>query len=1097
MIKIRLVIALICVSICIDGFYVYGQADLKTVVATVEELRKSQGDYVARNYVRELLETTSDNEIGSVLISFWGSLTSNIWQTDKSDSITNEYQDYLESIIVPAINNNTFQINNSNFNFFSQLTYDYATMSFLKGDYQKSAAYLKHVILWYDSVQEVQNSPGHARVLDDYCSIMIRDLHEYNEVLPYIEQDLSLLQQLYGKESKEYAMALYNKSVCLSATGQHKEYLTIAKVAIDLYRNSSNPDSNILSKMEDDLKAVDILVNGDSSHMDDVYRINNSDFNYADCLSLLASGRGEEAIPSLIKLKKAKEQEGVLDTLYYVSLSTSLSSAYLNAGNLNEARIEAENTLRKIKIDELPPQHAASFYGTYSLINYYLMRYSEAIQYGEIALGLYSQINEQGLEYIKVLSNISLSHIELGDYLLAKQYNDEAIELFSKNVDANINENSSGLILLGNKAMICFSLDDLNDAEDILKSIVNAPSNKERNNSAYQLALNNLATIYMKQNKWTEAIPLIKSIQSDSKEKNYIFYQNLALAYLYTDQTDLAVATLQDHNKTAYDNCTEIISHFTVSERDNYWSVIAKELLMMNNLIAFSTKDDKASSLAYNNTLFCRNLYLDNNTYIDNYISYDINSSLASKYLQYKKCRAALFNKSILSTERRDSLNHLYELEREILSSIPNLGDELRKSAGKWEDVREALSENEVAIEFTYAPIMPTYPYMEAHYGAFVIKKDYTAPKLILLDEVDSIEEIIFNNDPDELFINNLYSTANTTKLYSMIWKEITPYIEDGYTVYYSTIGYLSNINLNLLEDNNGIPLFEKYNLVRVSSTKNISKVKNNSKQSYESSCLYGNISYDLKTTEMVEESSKYSVYSGEDISTNLASRSINDRGRWGALPYTKNEIDSICLILCNANVDTLTYQGQNGNEESFKSFDGNSPHIIHLATHGFVIDTQQKAEGNKFIENTTPLFQREGYLLWCGLMMAGCNNAWTGNFNLENVEDGILTADEISRLDLSKTKLVVLSACETGRGKIDPVEGVLGLQRAFKKAGAQTIVMSLWKVPDESTSILMTQFYKNLMSGTNCHQALKEAMNYVKTLYPDPYYWAGFIMLD
>lgn len=247
----------------------------------------------------------------------------------------------------------------------------------------------------------------------------------------------------------------------------------------------------------------------------------------------------------------------------------------------------------------------------------------------------------------------------------------------------------------------------------------------------------------------------------------------------------------------------------------------------------------------------------------------------------------------------------------------------------------------------------------------------------------------------------------------------------------------------------------------------------------------------------MAEESSKYNLFSGEDISTTLASRSTNDRGRWGALPYTKNEIDSIYILLSNANVSTLTYQGQKGNEESFKSFDGNSPHIIHFATHGFVIDTQQKAEGNKFIENTTPLSQREGYLMWCGLLMAGSNNAWTGNFNLENVEDGILTADEISRLDLSNTKLVVLSACETARGKIDPVEGVLGLQRAFKKAGAQTIVMSLWKVPDESTSILMTQFYKNLMTGTERHQALKDAMNYVKTLYPDPYYWAGFIMLD
>lgn len=1091
--KVLCLIVFICILICCTHS-VFGQSDLKTVVSTVEELRKSHGDYAARKYVQEILETTSDKEIGPLLISFWGSLTSNIWQTDKSDTITVEYQDYLENIIIPAINDNSFLINNCNFNFFSQLTYDYATMAFLKGDYQKSASLLKQILLWYETIQEMQNSPGHARVLDNYCSILIRDLHEYKEVTPYLEQDLSLLQQLYGKQSKEYAMALYNKSICLGADGQHKEYLTIAKEAIDIYRKSSNPDSKTLQKMEDDLRGVDILVNGSSSQIDD---INNNDLTYADCLSLLASGRGEKAIPSLINLKKLKEQDCVLDTLFYISITTSLSTAYLDAGNLNEARLEAENTLKKIKIDNLPPQHAASFYGTYSLISYRLMRYNDAIEYGKAALSLYTQINEYGIEYIKTLSNISSSYMELGELQLAKMYNDEAIESLYKNVDTNIYENSSGLMLLCNKATICSSLDDYDEAEDILKSILNASSNKERNYNAYQLALNNLAVIYMKQNKWKDVIPLIKSIQSNNKEENYTFCQNLALAYLYTGQTDHAVSTLQDYNKTAIENCTEIISHFTESERDSYWSTKAKELMMMNNLIAFSTNDDQASSFAYNNTLFCRNLYLDNNAYIDNYIANDANPSLTSKYLEYKKYRTTLFNKSTSSSERRDSLNHLYELERDILSSIPNLADELIKSAGKWEDVRDALSENEVAIEFTYAPIMPAYPNMEAHYGAFVIKKDYTVPKLILLDEVDSIEDIIFNNDPDELFINNLYGTANTTKLYLMIWKEITPYIEDGYTVYYSTIGYLSNINLNLLEDNNGTPLFEKYNLVRVSSTKNISKVKNNSKQSYESSCLYGNISYDLKTTDMAEESSKYDLFSGEDISTTLASRSINDRGRWGALPCTKNEIDSICLILNNSNVNTLTYQGQKGNEESFKSFDGNSPHIIHLATHGFVIDTQQKAEGNKFIENTTPLSQREGYLMWCGLMMAGSNNAWTGNFNLENVEDGILTADEISRLDLSNTKLVVLSACETARGKIDPVEGVLGLQRAFKKAGAQTIVMSLWKVPDESTSILMTQFYKGLMSGTERHQALKDAMNYVKTLYPDPYYWAGFIMLD
>ena len=114
--------------------------------------------------------------------------------------------------------------------------------------------------------------------------------------------------------------------------------------------------------------------------------------------------------------------------------------------------------------------------------------------------------------------------------------------------------------------------------------------------------------------------------------------------------------------------------------------------------------------------------------------------------------------------------------------------------------------------------------------------------------------------------------------------------------------------------------------------------------------------------------------------------------------------------------------------------------------------------------------------------------------------EDGILTALEISHLDFSNMDLVVLSACETALGKIDS-EGVYGLQRGFKKAGANTILMSLDKVDDEATRILMVEFYKNLMSGKSKHQSLKDAQKHLRQVedgkYDDPKYWAAFILLD
>ena len=131
---------------------------------------------------------------------------------------------------------------------------------------------------------------------------------------------------------------------------------------------------------------------------------------------------------------------------------------------------------------------------------------------------------------------------------------------------------------------------------------------------------------------------------------------------------------------------------------------------------------------------------------------------------------------------------------------------------------------------------------------------------------------------------------------------------------------------------------------------------------------------------------------------------------------------------------------------------------------------------------------------------MAGGNRLITRASVTESNNDGILTSQEISQLDLRGLDLVVLSACESALGDIDN-GGVYGLQRGFKKAGANTILMSLDKVDDEATKLLMVEFYKNLMSGKSKHQSLKAAQHHLRQVenakYNNPKYWASFIMLD
>ena len=141
------------------------------------------------------------------------------------------------------------------------------------------------------------------------------------------------------------------------------------------------------------------------------------------------------------------------------------------------------------------------------------------------------------------------------------------------------------------------------------------------------------------------------------------------------------------------------------------------------------------------------------------------------------------------------------------------------------------------------------------------------------------------------------------------------------------------------------------------------------------------------------------------------------------------------------------------------------------------------------FRQSDNPLFRS-------GLLLSGANAAWKGK-PIEGVEDGVLTAYEVSNLYLPNTKLVVLSACETGLGDIQGNEGVYGLQRAFKIAGVQNLVMSLWKVPDKETSEFMQEFYKNIFAKQSISDAFYNAQTVMKNKYRnEPYKWAAWILV-
>ena len=338
--------------------------------------------------------------------------------------------------------------------------------------------------------------------------------------------------------------------------------------------------------------------------------------------------------------------------------------------------------------------------------------------------------------------------------------------------------------------------------------------------------------------------------------------------------------------------------------------------------------------------------------------------------------------------------------------------------------------------------------------------------------------------------------------LYNWIWGgiEYNKLMKPGDTIYFSASGILHQIPIESLSIGDGKIMSDVYNMHRLSSTRELVKEKKEVKDT--KAALYGGLNYDMTDSELLAENQTYSKNASEEyfVSRGLLEDSI--RGyKWDNLSNTLQEVDYISDLMKKNQITTQTYKGNKGNEESFKALSGHEYNIIHLATHGFFYPDEEAKEKDYFkpmlLNDHYRMYNEVDMSMWrSGLVMSGGNRAWKGDSIPDTVEDGILKAQEIGDLDLRGADLVVLSACNTGQGEVTG-EGVFGLQRAFKMAGAQTIVMSLTPVDDQTTMAMMNKFYTNLFSGQSKHDAFYNAQRYIRSIKPDPKYWMGWIMLD
>ncbi len=409
-------------------------------------------------------------------------------------------------------------------------------------------------------------------------------------------------------------------------------------------------------------------------------------------------------------------------------------------------------------------------------------------------------------------------------------------------------------------------------------------------------------------------------------------------------------------------------------------------------------------------------------------------------------------------------------MENELTKGSHDFRKYLQIETPSWESVRDKLREGEAAIEmvrFTWRD--KVYLSDSSYYAAYIIRHNSTAPEVVYLpDQADALDRNWYKN------YKNLISTKRPdAESYNHFWKPIHDKLQGINRVYFSPDGIYHLINLSTLmnPDTKQFVLDE----TEIYYTTSASDLLNRQPASGDSklAVLFGRPLYKTGVVPDVPVTGDKT----RSLVSGFKNNNIDD------LPGTETEVLTIKTELEQSKTPVQVFIRNEATED--KIYQLHSPDILHIATHGY-----WSPSGN----NATDGYRLFNAMARSGLLLSGVVDYYASGSYPETY-DGILTAYEAENLDLQHTTLVVLSACETSLGYLDAGEGVYGLQRAFRVAGASSIMTSLWKVNDQATRDFMISFYAEYMKSHDQAKAFRVAQKTTKDKWKEPYFWGAFVL--
>ena len=888
-----------------------------------------------------------------------------------------------------------------------------------------------------------------------------------------------------------YATVLNNQAIRLANAGNYEEAVAYAQTARESFTEAGATQTLAYSKLLSNMgtfyahlqkyqeaaqvleEALPIIEHVTSRHHPD----------YVRCISDLSSvyksiGNLDRADQLAHESERISLDMGEQDNLKYARSLSKQAATFASNGNYTRA---IEHEKKALRLFTARHDTTAMAFSLGALANYLFNdgQHQKGINTATQALQLFSRRGEKSIYYAQSLNNAAILHFNNQNYEQASDYGRQALDMYRLTGDT---VNTMFARIMANNGLFAYMNDSVGQAQHTTQ----------------------------------KAIELNQRLLGKDHPDNVPLLYNLAVYQMRAGLQEQAERSYAEALHLQAQTVRTNFLHLTSQEREKFWNQKSYVFRFAPMLAYKDSVNSNMVTEAYNSVLFTKGILLNSDIDFKNLLRRTGDEQLLEKYNKIDMLRQSEEDYFRLPIEQRNEAKlkqmreEKYQLERALVRGCKEYGSFTENLDIDASQIAQALQPDEAAIEFADIYIHG----MGTTYLALLLTHDSPQPRLLRLFSEEDLKDLKYGGGQnfmqamkDKEGINQIY---NDPRFGSMLWGPLMKHLEGIRKIYFSPTAMLYQMGIEYMPCDSTQRIDDRFDVYRLSSTKLLARRQD--AKPIRTATIYGGLEYDMDLAELRYQ---HEHLSNGELENLLATSDLNDRdldygmqrtldslmlrGSVNYLEGTEHEVQNIAEQLMQHDVHSRVLMKQEGTEETFKALSGTNRSLIHIATHGFSYSEQNEDERKLLMaylnDQTTDL---DNTLNYSGLLFSGANYALRGNKVPAGLEDGVLTAREIAQTDLGQVDMVVLSACQTALGEIRE-DGVFGIQRGFKKAGAHSLMMSLWKVDDKATFTMMTAFYTYLMQGMERTRAFRMAQQDLRS-DPEtatPYCWASFILLD